>query len=727
MGATSDSMKDMTAQDESIKKRHNSQMSDQPPETEYNNLEKSDLIKRLKKSEEENKILKETLKRQELATSKTNELDSDVDSSNTPEKTAGKEGLKPRKTAKKETSLKEGASGREETPIPVPPGLLYTENDTIPGTRSKIDDLIKLVEDTPNKLNTKIVSALVENIKKSKIKELDLQNKNITNKTVSAVAKSLRNNNDLISLNLSYNFNITEVGVKEITKALKKNIKLEQLDMSNNKITDEGAGYFAALMKSKKLKLKLKFLHLEKNRITLNGFQKLEKNYQPSSLKYLFLIEEMSEIEKIVQRTLKRNASSESKVSVEASNAIACQIKYIINQINEKISKNSGNFPGGVIQDAREVRVTSEKLGFGKFGEVYKGYFRQEIVAVKVIIKTASINEIAQAKHEASMMSTFDHENIVKYKGHYESPRFSIVMEYTPLGSLRDCLKKHRGLVDLNINCIALDLARGLRYMHTYENKNNMIGTLHRDLKAKNTLLFLKNENRVCAKLSDFGLSKIANKVSRSVPYSLLGKGGSGLHRAPEIRGGRDLNGVPLPAHRTTFEADVYSYGTILFELISHPRPVPEIIDENTSPSSSPIRELMINCCKLNPQLRLRLDNVMETLGNLKTKAADKKTDADVPDPSKEGRTPEGTDALAKAKEEVPLDPPDSSSLLSYTAVEALRKKAEEEVALAKAKEEVPLGSPNSSSLISYTAVINDEALRRGAQGDVVLRAAPDY
>lgn len=729
MSVINDSMKDIIDQEEPTKKRHNSQMSDQPAEieAEYNNLEKSDLIKRLKKFEEENKMLKEKLKHQELATSKTNQLDSDVNSSNTPEKRARKESAKRGKTAKRETPLKEGTLGREETPISIPLGLLYAENDTMPDTQNKIDELIRLVEDTPSKLNANITSALVENIKKSKIRELDLRKKSITNKTVIAVAKSLRDNNHLISLNLSYNFNITEVGVKEITKALKKNTKLEQLDMSNNKITDEGAGYFAELMRSKKLKLK--FLHLEKNRITLEGFQKLEKNYQPSTLRYLFLIEDTAEIEEIVQRTSKKSAISENKTQAEVNDGIADEIKCIIDRVSAKISKNSGNFPGGLVQDAREVRVTSEKLGFGRFGEVYKGYFRQETVAVKVITNAATINEIEQAKNEARIMSTFDHKNIVKYKGHYESPRFSIVMEYTPLGSLRDCIEKHEDLVNLNMNRIALGLARGLRYMHTYENKRsvavgqNMIGTLHRDLKAKNALLFLKNENRVCAKLSDFGLSKIANKVSHSVPHSLRGKGGSGFHRAPEIRGGKDLNGVLLPAHHTTFEADVYSYGTILFELTSHPRPVPERIDENTCPPSSTISKLMIDCCKLNPQLRLRLDNVIEILENLKTKTVDKKADGDVP-PLKEARTPESADILAKAKVEAQAD--NGSSLPSYTAVEALRRKAEGEVGFVKAKMEAPLGSPDGSSLLSYTAVIGEEALRKNAQGDVIPRAIPD-
>ncbi len=749
MSVTSESIKDITAQDESAKKRHNSQMSDQATEVEaeYNNLEKTELIKRLKKFEEENKILKETVKSQALTISKTNETDSDVDASHTSEKKARKEGANRGKIVQKGTPVKEGTPvreatptregtpvkegtparegtpGREEIPIPVPPGLLYTENETLPETERKINELIKLIEETPNKINTNIINALVKNIRQSKIKELDLKHKNITNKSVIAIAKSLRGNHSLIGLNFSHNLNITGVGAKKIAKALRKNTKLEQLDMSNNKITDEGVECFVQLIRGNK---KLKFLHLEKNKFTLDGVRKLEKIYQASTLKYLFLIEESSEIEEIVQRTPKKGEVSESKTQAEMNDAIACEIKCIIERINEKMSKNSGDFPGRSIKNYREVRVTSMELGRGRFGVVYKGHFRQEAVAVKIISDTATIPQVEQAKNEALTISEFNHKNIVKCKGYYESPRFSIIMEYAPLGSLRDCLQKHRNLVNLNINRIALDLARGLQYMHKYENKRSedvgqsMIGTLHRDLKAKNTLLFLKKENRVRAKLSDFGLSKIADKASRSVPNSLRGKSGSGLHRAPEIRGGKDLHGILLPAHRTTFEADVYSYGTILFELTSYPLPVPGFINKSTCPPSSPIGELMINCCELDARLRCRLDNVIEMLNSLKTEVADKKASADVPPTvAKESSISQGVDAPVKIQEEAPLGSPDSTTLPSYTAVmadEALRKKAQEDAALVKAQEEAPSGLPGSSSLLSYTAV---EALGKKAPEDV--------
>lgn len=271
----------------------------------------------------------------------------------------------------------------------------------------------------------------------------------------------------------------------------------------------------------------------------------------------------------------------------------------------------------GLIQDYREIRIIEyPELGHGGFGVVYKGYFRQSPVAVKMVHDNATLTQKQTMKAEVRLMPMLDHDNIVKCRGYYEVPRLSIVMEYTPLGSMKNCLKQ----TTLNLwqhSHIALNIAHGLRYMHEYDlNEIDRFGDarkgiLHRDLNASNVLIFVKHERQLCAKLNDFGLSTVADLVSLSSENHA--KAGTGNHKAPEIRTGK----------RASFEADIYSYGTILFEWLYYPAPVPTLVNEanlpndmqaGIAPCSSMLKGLMIESCKEEPGQRIKLADIIEKL-----------------------------------------------------------------------------------------------------------------
>ncbi|KAH0628721.1 hypothetical protein JD844_010169 [Phrynosoma platyrhinos] len=144
-------------------------------------------------------------------------------------------------------------------------------------------------------------------------------------------------------------------------------------------------------------------------------------------------------------------------------------------------------------------------LGEGHFGKVSLYCYDPtndgtgEMVAVKSLKSGCSQQLLTSWKKEIEILKTLYHENIVKYKGccsEQGEKVVQLIMEYVPLGSLRDYLPKHN--VSLaHILLFAQQICEGMAYLHS-------LRYIHRDLAARNVLL--ENENVV--KIGDFGLAK---------------------------------------------------------------------------------------------------------------------------------------------------------------------------------------------------------------------------
>lgn len=135
-----------------------------------------------------------------------------------------------------------------------------------------------------------------------------------------------------------------------------------------------------------------------------------------------------------------------------------------------------------------------------------------------------------------------------EYKpGQRRNEGIELVLEYCPKGDLRQYLKQE----DLEISWkrrigMALDIARGMSYLHS----RNII---FRDLKARNMLM--DSHGRV--KIADFGLARHHTEKSR--PKTMCGTDG---FLAPELILGMDYDHL----------ADVFSFGMVLFEIITRQR-----------------------------------------------------------------------------------------------------------------------------------------------------------
>ncbi|GJQ11276.1 hypothetical protein GpartN1_g3067.t1 [Galdieria partita] len=215
-------------------------------------------------------------------------------------------------------------------------------------------------------------------------------------------------------------------------------------------------------------------------------------------------------------------------------------------------------------------------IGVGGFGIVYSGLWHGTDVAVKKLLdQDLTENQIEEFRAEAKMMARLRHPNIVLFLGATTCPpNLSIVTELMTLGSLYKVLhgstKVHRYDDENNDYAsgssssqsrnlplswrqrvfMCIDAARGLNYLHQHHPP-----IVHRDLKSLNLLV---SEN-LTVKVSDFGLSRVRNRTFLTSRHC----GGTPEWTAPEV----------LRSEQHNEKADVYSFGVIMWEMITRKVP----------------------------------------------------------------------------------------------------------------------------------------------------------
>ncbi|GAM27829.1 hypothetical protein SAMD00019534_110050 [Acytostelium subglobosum LB1] len=201
-----------------------------------------------------------------------------------------------------------------------------------------------------------------------------------------------------------------------------------------------------------------------------------------------------------------------------------------------------------------------EKIGEGGFGTVFKGRLRGQLVAIKQLVLEGGENVenvFREFTREVWLSNTLNQKSIVTLKACCLDP-CCLVMEYIPNGNLHDFLRKQPQAVwSIRIK-IALNIAGAIQYLHEFTPK-----ICHRDLKSPNILMLgdLSDRADVVCKVSDFG-------ESRAVVTSALGRDklSNPIWLAPEIMRGQEY----------TEKADVYSFGIILWEILTGMLPFDE-------------------------------------------------------------------------------------------------------------------------------------------------------
>ena len=203
-------------------------------------------------------------------------------------------------------------------------------------------------------------------------------------------------------------------------------------------------------------------------------------------------------------------------------------------------------------------------LGAGGMGEVYRARDQKldRDVAIKVLPQSiaADPDMLARFEREAKAVAALSHPNILSIFDFGAQGGISYaVMELLEGETLRGKLDagpiSQKQAVDY-----ALQVARGLSAAHGK-------GIVHRDLKPEN--LFVSRDGHL--KILDFGLSKRVESVppgrdmsmptvsGHTEPGTIMGTAG---YMSPE-----QVKGLPVD-HRS----DIFSFGTILYELLSGKR-----------------------------------------------------------------------------------------------------------------------------------------------------------
>jgi serine/threonine protein kinase len=131
--------------------------------------------------------------------------------------------------------------------------------------------------------------------------------------------------------------------------------------------------------------------------------------------------------------------------------------------------------------DPRHLFV-GPKIGEGAHAKVYEGKYRNQTVAIKIIKRGESPEEIAKRDNrfarEIAMLSKVQHKNLVKFIGACKEPMMVIVTELLLGGTLRKYLVSLRPKrLDIRLAVgFALDIARAMECLHSH-------GIIHRDLK----------------------------------------------------------------------------------------------------------------------------------------------------------------------------------------------------------------------------------------------------
>ncbi|XWS70668.1 hypothetical protein CRYUN_Cryun03dG0066500 [Craigia yunnanensis] len=212
-----------------------------------------------------------------------------------------------------------------------------------------------------------------------------------------------------------------------------------------------------------------------------------------------------------------------------------------------------------------------KELGAGAYGTVFYGKWKGSDVAIKRLkpscFSEGSVEEerlVAEFWKEAHILGQLHHPNIVALYGVVtDGPLTSLatVAEYMVNGSLKQVLRRKDRTIDRRKRLIiAMDAAFGMEYLH----EKNIV---HFDLKSHNFLVNMRDPWRPVCKIGDLGLSKIKQRTLVSG-----GVRGTIPWMAPELLNAKN--------NLVTEKVDVYSYGIVMWELLTGEEPYTDFHSE---------------------------------------------------------------------------------------------------------------------------------------------------
>ena len=300
-----------------------------------------------------------------------------------------------------------------------------------------------------------------------------------------------------------------------------------------------------------------------------------------------------------------------------------------------------------------------KRVGVGSSGTTYEAGWRGASVAVKVA--GHGVTKLAEFRAEVAALTQLRHPHVVQYMGAVvEPPTHCLVLEYCAGGDLRTAL---RSATPPGLALKACDgIASGMAYLHRRR-------IMHRDLKSANVLI----DGGGVIKLTDFGVAIEMSEVHDAAVHGGIVHGGAALRDETGVvavvvggggcggassSGGGDGGGgggagshasllremtaetgtlrwmAPEVARHERYRksADVYSFGMVCFELITHQVPFADRLplqaavatslygQRPTLPAETPPRlsVLIASCWHATPTERPAFDQVQVALDELR-------------------------------------------------------------------------------------------------------------
>ncbi|XP_048251377.1 atrial natriuretic peptide receptor 1-like [Haliotis rufescens] len=192
--------------------------------------------------------------------------------------------------------------------------------------------------------------------------------------------------------------------------------------------------------------------------------------------------------------------------------------------------------------------------------------------------------------HEFKMIRDVNHANLARlYGACLDAPRKVLVAEFCPKGTLQDLLGNPQIKLDAQFKfSLTIDIVQGMCFLHDSQLRN------HGRLKSSCCQI----DNRFTVKLADFGLPTLYNNIA--VDRTSQEYINECLWTAPEL--------LRSDVAMATKEADMYSFGIVLQEIITRESPffnetldvtVSEILVKVIKGSNPPMRP----CCEVPHRL----------------------------------------------------------------------------------------------------------------------------
>ncbi|GER29803.1 leucine-rich repeat protein kinase family protein [Striga asiatica] len=203
------------------------------------------------------------------------------------------------------------------------------------------------------------------------------------------------------------------------------------------------------------------------------------------------------------------------------------------------------------------LSALAEVLGQGSVGSTYKAYLDSGVEVIVKRLKNVCVGE-EEFRNKIEEVGLIVHENLEGAKGYFYGREEKLLLyEPMPNGSLYALLhgSNKRPLSLENRAKIALGIACGIKHLHS------ALATTHGNIKSSNVFL----TDFYTPRVSEYGLTQLVHQAA-----------GPNGYRAQEVVDPRNISR----------EADVYSFGVLLLELLTRKEPSRVLTEEGVELSS---------------------------------------------------------------------------------------------------------------------------------------------